>query len=180
MAGGDFALIKSVESFEDKTEYGERQLMELGFGPNDLLLASTEGGETPFVIGSANKAAAVSNRKPYFLYCNPDEVLLPIIRSREVLENSRINKINLTVGADFREPKNYLRPLTLVESSTLGSGQLRCVIVDCSELDVAAERWRTRRLGSGRTAASTYRGRWSAAARRSQHGTTAQRSYDSP
>src|SRR5690606_27920628 len=48
MAGGDFALIKSVESFEDRTEYGERQLMELGFGPNDLLLASTEGGETPF------------------------------------------------------------------------------------------------------------------------------------
>lgn len=32
MAGGDFALIKSVESFEDRTEYGERQLMELGFG----------------------------------------------------------------------------------------------------------------------------------------------------
>lgn len=98
MAGGDFALIKSVESFEDKTEYGERQLMELGFGPHDLLLASTEGGETPFVIGSANKAAAVSSRKPYFLYCNPDEVLMPIHRSKDVLENSKIKKINLTVG----------------------------------------------------------------------------------
>lgn len=98
MAGGDFALIKSVESFEDKTEYGERQLMELGFGPHDLLLASTEGGETPFVIGAANKAAKVSSRKPYFLYCNPDDVLLPILRSKEVLHNNRIKKINLTVG----------------------------------------------------------------------------------
>lgn len=98
MAGGDFALIKSVESFEDKTEYGERQLMELGFGPNDLLLASTEGGETPFVIGACNKAAAVSSRAPYFLYCNPDEVLMPIHRSREVIENKKIKKINLTVG----------------------------------------------------------------------------------
>lgn len=98
MAGGDFALIKSVESFEDKTEYGERQLMELGFGPNDLLLASTEGGETPFVIGSASKAASFSSRKPYFLYCNPDEVLMPIIRSKEVIENKNIKKINLTVG----------------------------------------------------------------------------------
>lgn len=98
MAGGDFALIKSVESFEDKTEYGERQLMELGFGPLDLLLASTEGGETPFVIGACNKAAAVSSRAPYFLYCNPDEVLMPIHRSREVIENSKIKKINLTVG----------------------------------------------------------------------------------
>jgi N-acetylmuramic acid 6-phosphate etherase len=98
MAGGDFALIKSVESFEDKTEYGERQLMELGFGPNDLLLASTEGGETPFVIGACNKAAATSKRQPYFLYCNPDEVLLPIHRSREVIENKNIKKVNLAVG----------------------------------------------------------------------------------
>jgi N-acetylmuramic acid 6-phosphate etherase len=98
MAGGDFALIKSVESFEDKTNYGERQLLELGFGPQDLLLASTEGGETPFVIGAANKAAAVSQRAPYFLYCNPDETLRPIERSQEVIENRNIKKINLTVG----------------------------------------------------------------------------------
>lgn len=98
MAGGDYALIKSVESFEDKTEYGERQLLELGFGPNDLLLASTEGGETPFVIGAANKAASVSSRKPYFLYCNPDEALMPITRSKDVIENAKIKKINLNVG----------------------------------------------------------------------------------
>ncbi len=98
MAGGDFALIKSVESFEDRTEYGERQLMELGFGPQDLLLASTEGGETPFVIGACHKASQVSERAPYFLYCNPDEALMPIDRSREVIKNEKIKKINLTVG----------------------------------------------------------------------------------
>ncbi len=98
MAGGDFALIKSVESFEDKTDYGERQLMELGFGPDDLLLAPTEGGETPFVIGAAQKAAQVSRRKPYVLYCNPDELLLPIHRSKEFIESPSIKKINLTVG----------------------------------------------------------------------------------
>lgn len=98
MAGGDFALIKSVESFEDKVEYGERQLLELGFSENDLLLSPTEGGETPFVIGATNLAAKMSKRSPYFLYCNPDEVLLPIERSREVIENNRIHKVNLTVG----------------------------------------------------------------------------------
>jgi N-acetylmuramic acid 6-phosphate etherase len=98
MAGGDFALIKSVESFEDKTEYGERQLMEMGFGPSDLLLASTEGGETPFVIGAVHKASQVSNRRPYFLYCNPDELLFSIERSKNVLDQETINKVNLTVG----------------------------------------------------------------------------------
>lgn len=98
MAGGDFALIKSVESFEDRVDYGERQLLELGFGPNDLLLSPTEGGETPFVIGATNLASKISGRSPYFLYCNPDELLAPIKRSQEVIENSKIQKVNLTVG----------------------------------------------------------------------------------
>lgn len=98
MAGGDFALIKSVESFEDRVEYGERQLLELGFSENDLLLSPTEGGETPFVIGATNLAAKISHRSPYFLYCNPDEVLMPVERSKEVIEDPRIHKVNLTVG----------------------------------------------------------------------------------
>lgn len=98
MAGGDYALIKSVESFEDRTDYGERQLIELGFGENDLLIASTEGGETPFVIGAVQKASICSFRPPFFLYCNPDDLLMPINRSREVISNPKIKKINLAVG----------------------------------------------------------------------------------
>jgi len=98
MAGGDFALIKSVESFEDKVEYGERQLLELGFGDHDLLLSPTEGGETPFVIGATNLASKLSKRNPYFLYCNPDELLMPIERSKEIIENPKIHKVNLTIG----------------------------------------------------------------------------------
>ncbi len=98
MAGGDFALIKSVESFEDKVEYGERQLKELGFGEHDLLLSPTEGGETPFVIGATNLAAKISSVAPYFLYCNPDHLLVPIKRSQEVLTNPKIKKVNLAVG----------------------------------------------------------------------------------
>jgi N-acetylmuramic acid 6-phosphate etherase len=99
MAGGDLALIKAVEEFEDFTDYGARQLMDLGFAGNDLLLAVTEGGETPFVIGTAWQAAEVSVRKPYFLYCNPDEILrAEVDRSREVIESDKIVKMNLSVG----------------------------------------------------------------------------------
>ncbi len=98
MAGGDFALIKSVESFEDQTQYGERQLLELGFKDGDLLISCTEGGETPFVIGATQLASKISKFSPYFLYCNPDEQLVSIRRSKEVLENSTIKKINLSVG----------------------------------------------------------------------------------
>ncbi len=98
MAGGDFALIRSVESFEDHASYGARQLMDLGFKQGDLLLAITEGGETPFVIGACNQAAELSTQSPWFLYCNPDESLMGLKRCREVLENSHIKKLNLTCG----------------------------------------------------------------------------------
>lgn len=99
MAGGDVALIHSVEKFEDFPEFGERQLLELGFKEGDLLISCTEGGETPFVIGATEAATRVSARTPYFLYCNPDDILIKTAeRSRLVLENSKIKKINLTVG----------------------------------------------------------------------------------
>lgn len=99
MAGGDVALIHSVEKFEDFPEFGERQLLELGFREGDMLISCTEGGETPFVIGATEAAIELSSRPPYFLYCNPDEVLIKTAeRSKRVIENSQIKKINLTVG----------------------------------------------------------------------------------
>ena len=99
MAGGDVALIHSVEKFEDFPEFGERQLLELGFREGDMLISCTEGGETPFVIGATEAAEALSSRTPYFLYCNPDEILIKTAeRSKRVIENSKIQKINLTVG----------------------------------------------------------------------------------
>jgi N-acetylmuramic acid 6-phosphate etherase len=99
MAGGDVALIRSIENFEDYPDYGARQLMEAGFKDGDLLIGTTEGGETPFVIGAVEKAAKISVRKPFFLYCNPDDILCSIAeRSKLVIGNPSIEKINLTVG----------------------------------------------------------------------------------
>ena len=99
MAGGDLALIKSIEKFEDHPEFGVRQLNELGFADGDLLISSTEGGETPFVIGATERAAEVSSNAPWFLYCNPDDKLVRLVeRSRRVIENPHIEKINLAVG----------------------------------------------------------------------------------
>lgn len=99
MAGGDVALIRSIENFEDFPNYGARQLHEAGFKDGDLLIGSSEGGETPFVIGAVEEAVQISNNKPFFLYCNPDDLLCEVAeRSRLVIENPGIEKINLTVG----------------------------------------------------------------------------------
>ncbi|MAZ48141.1 MAG: hypothetical protein CME65_06240 [Halobacteriovoraceae bacterium] len=100
MAGGDYALIKSIEKFEDSFAYGKRQLLELGYDSNrDTLLAITEGGETSFVIGALEEAAKSSQNPCWFLYCNPDSELYNVDRSARVLSNTKIEKLNLTVGA---------------------------------------------------------------------------------
>jgi N-acetylmuramic acid 6-phosphate etherase len=98
MAGGDYALIKSVEGFEDFAAFGKKQLSDLGVSDKDVVFAITEGGETSFVIGTAWKGLE-SGAKVYFVYNNPDDVLCRHVeRSREVIEDPRIEKINLTTG----------------------------------------------------------------------------------
>jgi len=98
MAGGDFALIKSVEGFEDFTEFGKKQIGDLGVSAKDVVFAITEGGETSFVIGTAWKGLEVG-AKVYFVYNNPDDILCRHVkRSREVIQEPRIEKINLTTG----------------------------------------------------------------------------------
>lgn len=98
MAGGDFALIKAVEGFEDFTQFGGKQIGDLGVAKGDVVFAITEGGETSFVIGTAWKGLEVGARV-YFVYNNPDPTLTEtIIRSREVIEDPRIEKINLATG----------------------------------------------------------------------------------
>ncbi len=98
MAGGDYALIKSVEGFEDFTAFGKKQINDLGVSSKDVVFAITEGGETSFVIGTA-WAGVEAGAKVYFVYNNPDDILCEHVqRSREVIEDARIEKINLTTG----------------------------------------------------------------------------------
>lgn len=99
MAGGDVALIASIEKFEDFPEYGARQLEELGFGADDLFVGITEGGETPWVIGATLWASEKSSHKPFFFYCNPDHILKDLTeRTHRVLTDERIQKVNLSCG----------------------------------------------------------------------------------
>src|SRR4029078_8510858 len=95
--GGDFALIKAVEGFEDFAEFGRKQINDAGISARDVVFAITEGGETSFVIGTAWKALEAGARV-YFVYNNPDHVLAGVKRSREVLDDPRIEKLNLTTG----------------------------------------------------------------------------------
>jgi N-acetylmuramic acid 6-phosphate etherase len=99
MAGGDVALVHALEGFEDYPAHGRRHLRQMGFADGDLLIACTEGGETPYVIGATEAAAEISANRPWFLYCNDDAELAPrVARFRRIAEDPRIRRLSLGVG----------------------------------------------------------------------------------
>lgn len=108
MTGADRALISSLEGFEDLQLIGKLQLQEHGIKAGDVVFAITEGGETSSVIGTilsalelydqSAKAGEEAKRNLFFIYNNPDALLLPFDRSRSVLENQQITKICLATG----------------------------------------------------------------------------------
>lgn len=98
MTGGDFALIRSVESFEDYIAFGHRQILDAGLQAGDCLIAISEGGETSSVIGTIH-AALQTGAKIHFVFNNPNDVLVrKVERSRNVIENPAVNVVNLATG----------------------------------------------------------------------------------
>ncbi len=129
MAGGDFALIKAVEGFEDFPDFGRHQLREAGVQAGDVVVAITEGGETPFVIGTAweglDRGAEV-----FFVYNNPTALLREHVeRSRQVIEEPRIVKLDLTTG-----------PMAVMGSTRMQATTAELLVVGAA-LETAIIRW---------------------------------------
>jgi N-acetylmuramic acid 6-phosphate etherase len=98
MTGGDYALVRSVEFFEDYVTFGRQQAVEAGLGRGDVLVAITEGGETSSVIGTAWQALE-AGAEVFFAFNNPAHVLAAHVeRSRRVIEEPRIVKLDLSSG----------------------------------------------------------------------------------
>lgn len=109
MTGADRALISSLEGFEDLPLIGRLQLEDRGIRKGDVVIAVTEGGETSSVIGTVLAALdqwkagpgydpAESRKRLFFVYNNPEDRLLPFLRSRRVIEEPGITRVNLTTG----------------------------------------------------------------------------------
>ena len=99
MTGGDFALIRSVEYFEDYAEGGRRQAAALDVGEGDTFVAITEGGETSSVLGSLGYAAE-HGAKCYLVFNNPADLLRNHLdRCREAIDNPKVTVIDLYCGS---------------------------------------------------------------------------------
>ena len=98
MTGGDYALVRSVEFFEDYLEFGREQLRTLNIGKDDMIVAITEGGETSSVLGTLEEAV---NRgaKGFLLFNNPAELLAERIeRSARAIRDERVTVLDLHCG----------------------------------------------------------------------------------
>lgn len=98
MTGGDYALVKSVEFFEDYKNFGKRQVQEAEFKKGDMLVAITEGGETSSVLGSAEEALERGG-KVFIMFNNPAGILKQgLERSRKIIEDERVTVLDLSCG----------------------------------------------------------------------------------
>ncbi|MEM7673990.1 MAG: SIS domain-containing protein, partial [Verrucomicrobiota bacterium] len=121
MAGGDAALIRSLEGFEDREDYGRRQLEDLGFTEKDLMIGISEGGETPFVIAATERAADLG-APVWFCFCNPEAILESVAeRSRRILARRGVKRIPLLTG-----------PMALSGSTRLQATTVQLLAVACA------------------------------------------------
>jgi len=109
MAGGDRALMGSMEGLDDLMLLGWLQLQQHGIKKEDVVICFSEGGNTPSVIGTLQAAVDLwkndgtydpqnANKHLFFIYNNPDDKLLNLNRSRSIIEDQGITKINLSTG----------------------------------------------------------------------------------
>jgi N-acetylmuramic acid 6-phosphate etherase len=98
MTGGDYAVIRAAESFEDSTKLGEEQAREMGLGEADLLVGVTATGETTSILGTAMQALR-DGASVYMLICADHKPLIDkMARARIVYTNPKCSVMFLPCG----------------------------------------------------------------------------------
>lgn len=140
MTGGDYALVKSVEFFEDYQSFGRRQVQEMGMTENDMLVAITEGGETSSVLGTVFEAVE-RGCKVFLMFNNPADLLAEHLeRSRKAIRDPRVCVLDLSCGPMALAGSTRMQATTseqLVAGGALESMMNR--LTGAAQLDYAAE-----------------------------------------
>ncbi|MDA3957274.1 sugar phosphate isomerase [Oceanispirochaeta sp.] len=99
MTGGDRALIRSVENFEDYEAFGARQVQDLHLQAKDLLIAISEGGETSSVLGTLREGQR-RQCTVFLAFNNPASILRSKLdRCKRVLDADDVTVLDLYTGS---------------------------------------------------------------------------------
>lgn len=135
IAGGRDAVFKAVEGAEDRADEGAAAALEIGVGPNDLLVGIAASGVTPWVAGAIDQARSAGARTA-FVTCGeaaPDraDVVISLRTGPEILAGSTRMKAGtatklvlnmISTGAMVKIGKVYDN---LMVDLTAGSRKLR-------------------------------------------------------
>jgi len=122
MTGGDYAVIRAVESFEDYASLSRAQMEELCPDENDLVIGVTATAETTSIIGSA-MAAAQKGAKVYMLVCTPPEsVSNKMKRAEELYSHPNVSSFYIPIKG------MALTGSTRMQSSTVEQAAAVCAL----------------------------------------------------
>ena len=98
LTGGDFALVRSVEDFEDHEMSGALQVRELGLSSRDLLVGITATGETTSTVGSAAEAVRLGAEVFMLICVDPAEPSARLSRCRNLYGSPSVRVLSMPVG----------------------------------------------------------------------------------
>jgi N-acetylmuramic acid 6-phosphate etherase len=78
IAGGNEALVRSIEGAEDRAEDGASAIRDRSVTAKDVVVGIASSGRTPYVIGALQEAKKIG-AKTVFLLCNPLRKEMPFI-----------------------------------------------------------------------------------------------------
>ena len=142
--GGDRALVRSVENFEDYMTVGAKQVDEAEMTKEDVLVALSECGLSASINGSAVRGYELGIRT-YYLHCNPEHILRTHLdRARAVFECVDEYQENIKNGVPTDK---YIVKIPLVVGNMAVSGSTRMQVTTVellaagAALEMAANRW---------------------------------------
>jgi N-acetylmuramic acid 6-phosphate etherase len=128
MTGGDFALIRAVESFEDYIQLGQLQARDLNINEKDLLIGVTATGETTSILGTAIQAL-YNGARVYMVICtDPKTIIGKLKRADMVYTHKNCKSIYIECG-----------PMAVTGSTRMQSSTAEQAVVG-SALEIALAR----------------------------------------
>lgn len=98
MTGGDYAIIRAVESFEDYIELGQMQAREMNLNEKDILVGVTATGETTSILGTAMQALK-DGAKVWMIVCTkPETILGKLKRADDVYTHQNCKSLYMNCG----------------------------------------------------------------------------------
>ena len=129
--GGDYAVIRAVEFFEDFAALGRHQAEEFGLTDKDMLIGVTATGETTSILGSAARALD-DGASVFMVVCsNPDHFYGRIPRAATV----------------YRRPKTSVLFLPCGPMALTGSTRMQSSTYEQAVLGIAFDRTLTKLMG---------------------------------